>query len=259
MTAEPLLRASHVSLTYRRRRWFGSGLQAVPALEDVSLEVRAGVTLALAGASGSGKSTLARCLVLRESPSAGQIFFNGRPVAALGRRETREFRRAVQLISQDPGASLNPRYPAWWIVQEPLPVKTRARAAGLLSLVGLPAAALDRRPEQFSGGQRARLALARALACRPQLLILDESLAALDLSVQAHMVNLLLELQSRFGLAYLLITHDLSLAGHFADEIAVLDEGRIVAHGPPAELFPRPAHPALQRLLAAAPRALEAR
>lgn len=249
MPDETILWVERLGKTYAMRRWLARKPGAVAALDDVSLTVRRGSTLGLAGASGSGKSTLARCVVLRETPSAGEILFEGRSIFSLDRRQRREYRRAVQLIPQDPGASLNPRYPAWWIVQEPLRVKTRLRAAELLSRVGLLETSADWLPGQFSGGQRARLALARALACEPRLLILDESLAHLDLSIRAQMVNLLLDLQSRLGLTYILIAHDLALAGHIADEIAVLDAGRIVEQGPPAVLFHQPAHPRTRQLL----------
>jgi ABC-type glutathione transport system ATPase component len=260
MHGEALLAIDRLSKTYRgHRRVFGATAD-VPALCEVTLSVRRGSRLALVGASGSGKSTLARCIALRERPSSGEIRFNGRGVPGPGRRELRRFLRAVQLIPQDPGESLNPRFTASRAVSEPLLIarrgsrkQQRARAIELMSMVGLPERSADSPPGEFSGGQRARLALARALACDPELLILDESLASLDLSIQAQMLNLLLDLQARFGLTYLLISHDLALAGHFADEVVVLDAGRIVEQGAPEDLFRRPGHPATQALVAAAP------
>lgn len=259
MTGEPILEIRRLSKTYARQSWLQRDA-GVPALRDVSLSVPAGSTLALVGASGSGKSTLAHCLVLRETPSAGEIRFAGRNVRALDGGALREFRRRVQLIPQDPGASLNPRFPAWRIVAEPMSIarsgrtwESRARALALMAMMGLPESAAGWLPAQLSGGQRTRLALARALASQPRLLILDESLAGLDLSLQAQIVNLLLDLQSRLGLTYIVISHDLGLAGHFADQVAVLDQGHLVEQGPPAELFRHPVHPSTQGLVAAAP------
>ncbi len=260
MPGEPVLTVDRLTKTYRSHRWLFREPPGVPALRDVSLSVARGSTLALVGASGSGKSTLARCIVRREQPGAGEIRFEGHDVLALEGRGLRGFLRAVQLIPQDPGASLNPRFPAWRIVSEPLIIacrerspKRRVQAIELMALVGLHERAADWLPGQFSGGQRARLALARALASHPRLLILDESLANLDLAIQAQMVNLLLDLQSRFGLTYLMISHDLGIAGHFADQVAVLDRGRKVEEGAPRELFDHPAHPCTRALVAAAP------
>lgn len=260
MRSEPILEVHGLSKTYVRHRWILRKPPGVPALSDVNLTLGAGSTLALVGASGSGKSTLAKCMVRREKPSSGEIRFEGRNVLTLGGRELWRFRRTIQLIPQDPGASLNPRFPAWRIVHEPLLIagresskQSRTQAIELMSLTGLPERAADWLPGQFSGGQRARLALARALALKPKILILDESLASLDLSIQAQTINLLLDLQAGLGLAYVVISHDLGLAGHFADEVAVFDQGRIVEQGPPARLFSRPAHPSTQALVAAAP------
>ena len=246
--------------TYFRYSWFARR-PAIEALVDISFALPRGKTLALAGASGSGKSTLAMCITGREIPTGGDILLDERSVRRLSHGALLNFRRAVQLIPQDPGASLNPRFPAWRIVSEPLdiaqhssPRQGRARAIELMSLVGLPARSADDLPSRFSGGQRARLALARALALRPRLLILDESLASLDLSIQAQMINLLVDLQEQFGLTYILISHDLGLAGHFADEVAVLDSGRLVELGRPADLFRHPQHACTRALLAAVAR-----
>jgi ABC-type glutathione transport system ATPase component len=260
MASDAILEVRRLSKTYRARGVLRRAPE-VSALIDVSLHIARGGTLALVGASGSGKSTLAMCLVRREEPTAGEIRFEDEDVLALHGLALRDYRRAVQMIPQDPGASLNPRFPAWRIVQEPALIagrqtsdRHRAEATEMLALVGLPPRSVDWLPGQFSGGQRARLALARALSCRPRVLILDESLAGLDLSVQAQMINLLLDLQSRLDLTYILISHDLRLAGHFADEVAVVSEGRIVEGGAPAALFRKPAHAATQALVAAAAR-----
>jgi ABC-type glutathione transport system ATPase component len=260
MHSEPVLKIDQLSKTYRGQRWFVHEPPVVPAIAGISLSVACGSRLAIVGASGSGKSTLARCIVLRERPSAGRILFEGRDVLAFKGRCLREFLRAVQLIPQDPGASLNPRLPAWHIVSEPLLIsrggnrkQRRAQAIEWMSVMGLQERSADWMPAQFSGGQRARLALARAMASNPKVLILDESLASLDLSIQAQMVNLLLDLQSKLGLTYIMISHDLAMAGHFADRVAVLDEGRIAEEGAPEELFRRPSHPRTQALVGAAP------
>jgi ABC-type dipeptide/oligopeptide/nickel transport system ATPase subunit len=259
MRTEMILEVRHLSKTYTTHAWFMHRPMVV-ALADVSLLVPRGKTLALVGASGSGKSTLAMCMTGRERTSGGEILYEGCSTLGLSRRDLLAYRRSVQLIPQEPGASLNPRFPAWRIVSEPLSIgehpnrwQARALAIDLLSRVGLPAHSADWLPEQFSGGQRARLALARALALHPKLLILDESLAALDLSIQAQIINLLLDLQSQFGLTYILISHDLSLAGHFADQVAVLEDGRVVEQRSPVELFRCPNHQCTQALVAAAP------
>ncbi len=257
MSSEAVLTVRHLSKTYHRRRWSFREAPGIPALSDVTVCVPGGRTLALVGASGSGKSTLARCIVRRERPSAGEIRYEGRNALLLKGTELREFLRAIQLIPQDPADSLNPRFPAWRAIGEPVSIagsdreESRAQAIELMSLVGLQARAADWLPGQFSGGQRARLALARALACRPRVIILDESLANLDLSIQAQMVNLLLDLQSSLGLTYIVISHDLGMVAHFADQVSVLDRGRIVEQGTPAELFRRPVHPCTQALVEA--------
>jgi oligopeptide transport system ATP-binding protein len=259
MSAEPILRVWNLTKTYSKRRWFSSGEPPAAALTGVSFELCERSTFAFVGASGAGKSTLVRCIAARERPDTGEIWFAGRRVSHLRWPEMREYRRAVQLIPQDPGASLNPHLTAFEIVGEPIVVGPRTtgdrrrRVLDLLSMVGLPVESSDAPATAFSGGQRSRLALARALACEPRILILDESLASLDLSVQAQIVNLLLDLQDRLGLAYILIAHDLGIAGHFADRIAVIDEGRIVEEGSPEELFQHPRHPQTLNLLACAP------
>ncbi len=248
---EPLLVVQGLRRQYVQRR------RQVQALDGVDLTVEQGTALALVGETASGKSTLARCLALLERPDSGSIRFRGRDLLAPGRRSS-WMRRQIQLIFQDPASALNPRWTAAEIVAEPLriqklggQVERRRRALEAMELVGLLAGWADRRPGQLSGGQRQRLAIARALVLEPRLLILDEALSALDLSVQARIVNLLLELQSSHGLTYVLISHDLQVVAHLADEIAVLQSGRIVEKGPTYSIFRRPRHAHTRRLLEA--------
>ena len=220
-----------------------------PAIQNVTFSLERGRTLGLVGPSGSGKSTLARCLSLFEVPTSGEIWLEGRKLQAAMRAD-------IQLIFQEPAASLNPRFTAAQIVTEPLLIrrigtaKTRLLLASeLLETVGLPRQALPTPALEFSGGERQRLAIARALAVEPKLLILDESFAGLDLSVQAQVTNLLLDLQQRRGLTYILISHDLALVWRLAGEIAVMDHGSIVEHAGRADLLARPQHPLTRALL----------
>jgi len=243
---EPLLRAAGVRRVYRRSR---RGPPVV-ALDGVDLELREASIVALVGESGGGKSTLARCLALLERPTAGEILFEGRNTSGLDRRELARVRPRIQLLFQDPAAAVNPRLTAAEAVAEPLRIarrggrrERRRRALEFLAEVAFPLDLAERRPLELSGGQRQRLVIARALAAEPRLLILDEGLAALDLRLQARLVELLLELRERRGLAYLLISHDLRRAAHLAERVAVLDRGRIVEEAAPAELLRRPRHP----------------
>ena len=235
-----LLRADRLSKRYKRGRWFSRRGKEVVALREVSLRIRTGSTLALIGASGSGKSTLARCLGCLEEPDSGEIWFAGRSLVGLSRSELVPFREHIQLIFQEPAASLNPRFRAVDIVSEPLLVahwgtkkSRRELAHELMELVGLPLRLGDRLPSDLSGGQRRRLAIARALSLKPRLLLLDETLTGLDLSTQTQISNLLIELQKACSLTYLLISHDFGLVTHLADEVAFLDAGTIVAEGAP--------------------------
>ena len=237
----------------------------VRALDDVSFSIAPGTTLALVGESGSGKSTLALVLACLERPTSGSIWFEGRDIAALGEKQLRAVRPQIQLVFQDPASSFNPRLTAFEIVTEPLILQHGRKGSeihdlgvALLDRVGLSRDSAGRKPGEFSGGQRQRLAIARALSLEPKLLILDEALSALDCSVQAQIVNLLLELQSSFALTYLFITHDLPMAAHLADEIAVMHRGRIVEQGIPEELLSSPQREATRRLLAATPRSISA-
>lgn len=255
---EALLRAENVAKVYSRGVALGAKKE-LRAVDGVSLAICPRTTLALVGASGSGKSTLALCLACLESVSAGTIWFAGREISSLTEGERRTVRPQVQMVFQDPASSLNPGMTALELVMEPLHIQKRGdktaqhgKARDLLERVGLRKEKLNQRPGEFSGGQRQRIAIARALALEPKLLILDEALSALDCSVQAQMANLLLDLQSSLGLTYVFITHDVAMAAHLADEIAVMDGGRIVEMGVGARVVNAPQHEATQRLLLAA-------
>src|SRR5229473_79761 len=233
----------------------------VKALQRVSFSIGPGSTLALVGESGSGKSTLALCIACLERPTSGRIVLDGNEITSLDEKQLREVRPQVQLVFQDPARSLNPRFSALEIVSEPLLVHGRFhkreredRARALLVQVGIPQEKVLRNAGEFSGGQRQRLAIARALALEPKLLILDEALSALDCSVQAQIANLLLELQSSLGLTYLFITHDFAMAGHLADEIAVMDGGKIVELGATEQVLRAPGQEVTRRLISATPR-----
>lgn len=235
-----LLRAEGLSKRYNRGGWLSKHRREIEALRAVDIRIRRRSTLALIGASGSGKSTLARCLACLEEPDSGEIWFAGRNLTGLTQRELVPFRRQIQLIFQEPAASLNPRFTAIEIVAEPLVVagqatkkERRQRALELMELVGLPAYLESRLPSELSGGQRRRLAIARALSLEPKLLILDETLTGLDLSTQAQISNLLIELQELCSLTYLFISHDFGLVMNLADEVVVLDAGQIVKGGAP--------------------------
>jgi len=257
----PLLEARDLEVRFPvRRGLFGRLRGYVHAVDGVSLSVWPGETVALVGETGSGKSTLGRALVRLVEPSAGQILFEGEDLLALRGEALRRRRRDFQIVFQDPYASLNPRMRVEELVTEPLVIhrwKDRAarrqRAAELLAQVGLEAGALGCFPHAFSGGQRQRIALARALALEPRFLVLDEPVSALDVSVQAQIVNLLSELQERLGLAYLFIAHSLGVVAHLPHRTAVMYLGRIVEEGPTEALFRKPLHPYTAALLAAVP------
>src|SRR5712691_2198342 len=259
---KPLLEASSVTVRHAVHRGLMKRGQYI-ALDDVSLSICNGSTLALVGKSGSGKSTLALCLAALERPTSGRIFFEGRDIASLRESDLRLVRPHIQLIFQDPAAALNPRMTAFEIVAEPLRLSRRMRRSELedctqmlLKRVGVSGELAVRRPAELSGGQRQRLAIARALALEPKVVILDEALSALDCSVQAQITNLLLELQDTLAIAYLFITHDMAMAAHLADEIAVIDRGRIVEHGNTENVVAYPRQEATRALLAATPRIL---
>jgi ABC-type glutathione transport system ATPase component len=256
---QSLIHVEHLVKRYSGRKVPGDG-EVGPALNDVSFSVAPGRTLALVGESGSGKSTLGLCLAGLERPTSGRINFEGRDIVALDEKQLRAVRPQIQLVFQDPVSSLNPRFTALEILMEPLIVQRRGgrnerreRALTLLECVGLSREMADRGTGEFSGGQKQRLAIARALSLAPKVLILDEALSALDCSVQAQIANLLMELQSSFALTYLFITHDLVMAAHLSDEIAVMDRGRVVEQGVPEKVLRAPEHEATRRLIAAVP------
>jgi peptide/nickel transport system ATP-binding protein len=256
---QPLLKVAELVKSYDRKTAFGSS-EKVVALGGVSFEVVPGTTLAVVGESGSGKSTLGFCISCLETPTSGSIRFEGKDIVALAETGKRQIRPQIQLIFQDPSNSLNPRWSVEEILLEPLNLQgklereeTKQRAAALMAQVGLSPAMLQRLPAQLSGGQRQRLAIARALALEPRLMILDEALSALDCSVQAQIANLLVDLQRTIGMTYLFITHDLAMAAHLADDVAVMARGRIVELGPAQKVLRYPTDEITKSLLAAMP------
>lgn len=257
---QPLIKVENLVKRYARRSLAGAREEPL-AVDGVSFAIHPGTTLAVVGQSGSGKSTLALCLACLEYPTSGSIWFEGRNIVRLGENGRREIRPQIQVIFQDPANSLNPRWNALEILLEPLVLQGKftreemmQRASSLLGRVGLSTEITERSPVELSGGQRQRLAIARALVLEPKLLILDEALSSLDCSVQAQIANLLMELQSSFGMTFLFITHDLAMAAHLADEMAVMNRGRILEQGPAEEVLREPRYETTRQLLAATPR-----
>ncbi|HET8712545.1 MAG TPA: ATP-binding cassette domain-containing protein [Gemmatimonadales bacterium] len=255
-----LLEVRHLSKHFARRQGLFGRPSVVRAVEDVSFTIERGETFGLVGESGSGKTTTGRCILRLIEPTSGEVIFDGRDVRSLGRHDLRRLRRDMQIVFQDPYASLDPRMRVGAIVEEPLAIHKqgsrsdrRARVAALFEMVGLNPDHLRRYPHEFSGGQRQRIGIARALALNPSFIIADEPVSSLDVSVQAQVVNLLMDLQRQLRLTYLFIAHDLRLVEHICPRVAVMYRGRIVEMGSTAALFTTPAHPYTRALLSAIP------
>ncbi|PWC31131.1 peptide ABC transporter ATP-binding protein [Azospirillum sp. TSO35-2] len=256
-----VLEAHNLRKHYAVKRGAFKPLATVKALDGVSFQLQAGCTLAVVGESGCGKSTLARSVTMIEPPTSGQLHYDGRDVVGRSAAEMKELRRTVQMVFQNPYGSLNPRKTVGSILTEPLVINTdmgkderRARAVAMMGKVGLRPDQIDRYPHMFSGGQRQRIAIARALMLNPRVVVADEPVSALDVSIQAQVLNLMMDLQEELNLAYLFISHDLSVVRHIADALMVMYLGKPVEHGDKDVVFNRPRHPYTRILLAATPR-----
>jgi ABC-type oligopeptide transport system ATPase subunit len=256
----PLLEVSHLTKRFNRRRGWFEAAHVTTAVDDVSFSIDAGETFGLVGESGSGKTTTGRCILRLVEPTSGQIRFEGEDVLAFDPDRLRAARRRMQIVFQDPYGSLNPRLRVGAIVEEPLVIhrigtaaEREARVDELLTLVGLEPAMRQRQPREFSGGQRQRIGLARALALNPSFLIADEPVSSLDVTVQAQIVELLMDLQRRLNLTYLFIAHDLRLVENICSRVAVMYRGRIVEMAAVSSLFASPRHAYTQALLSAVP------
>jgi dipeptide transport system ATP-binding protein len=259
-TAAPVLEARELQRLYPVARGLFKPPATVHALDGVSFSLQAGRTLAVVGESGCGKSTLAKLLTMIETPTAGQLLIDGLDVAQANAEQRRTLRRQVQIVFQNPYGSLNPRQTIGRTLMEPLeanqvgsPAEREAAARAMLARVGLREEAFGRYPHMFSGGQRQRVAIARALMLQPRVLVLDEPVSALDVSIRAQVLNLLADLQRELGVAYLFISHDLGVVRHVADEVMVMYLGRCVERGPREAVFEQPRHPYTQALLSATP------
>jgi oligopeptide/dipeptide ABC transporter ATP-binding protein len=260
---EPLVRVENLGKSFGEHGRFSLGRKqaTVRAVDGVSFEIRSGETVAVVGESGCGKSTLGRLLLRLIHPSDGKVFFEGADITSLSSRELRGMRRKAQIVFQDPYGSLSPRRSVADIVAEPLEVfrlvrdrkERRDRVADLLHQVGLSPSYMDRYPRQFSGGQRQRISIARAISVDPSFIVADEPVSALDVSIQAQIVNLLQDLQEQKGFSYLFIAHDLAVVRHIADRVLVMYLGRVVEIGPKHQIYSAPQHPYTQALLSAAP------
>ena len=258
-----LLEVENLSVTYEARRGaFIKRTEFIRAVKSVSFKIRKGTTMGLVGESGSGKSTIGKAILRLAPIGKGSIKYNRNELTQLDEREFMPFRKHIQTIFQDPYASMNPRHSIASIVAEPLKVHARGmskkdredRVAELLVKVGLPADSMNRYPHQFSGGQRQRICVARALSSKPEFIICDECVSALDVSVQAQIVNLLQDLQEELGITYLFIAHDLAVVEHICDDALVMELGEIVEQGPTDQLYHAPKHPYTQHLLEAVPK-----
>ncbi|MAV25959.1 MAG: peptide ABC transporter substrate-binding protein [Gammaproteobacteria bacterium] len=261
VTAAPLLQVDGLQMHFPVRE--GVLMRAAAynkAVDDVSLSISAGETLGLVGESGCGKSTLGRCIVRLYNPTSGQILFNGTDITKLSQKALLPYRQHIQMIFQDPMESLNARHSVGNILEEPLVIhgqgnaaQRSARITELLDLVGLPARSRTRYPFEFSGGQRQRIGIARAIALRPRLIVCDEPVSALDVSIQSQILNLLIDLQKEMNLAYLFIAHDLSVVKHISDRISVMYLGRVVETADGETMYREPAHPYTRSLISAIP------
>jgi oligopeptide/dipeptide ABC transporter ATP-binding protein len=248
-----------------RRGFFQRVSSSVRAVDGVDLEIYPNQTLGLVGESGCGKSTVARLIMRLLDPDDGIVHFNGQEITALDERAFKPMRKQIQMIFQDPYSSLNPRMTVAQSISDGVRMagiadksEQRQRIRQLLEMVGMPAASADRYPHEFSGGQRQRVGIARALSVSPQLVLCDEPISALDVSIQAQIINLLKDLQQELGLSYLFISHDLNVVSYICDHVCVMYRGRIVESAPATELFDRPCHPYTHKLLAAVPQTTEA-
>lgn len=259
--SEPLLRVEGLTKHFPvYRGFFRRQVGSVRAVDDVSFSLGRQQTLAVVGESGCGKTTAGRALLRLIEPSAGKVWFQGKDILSLGPEELRSVRRHMQIIFQDPFSSLNPRHTIGQIIGRPMilhgicgPEVVEDRVRALLQKVGLQPSYISRYPHEFSGGQRQRIGIARAIALQPKLVVCDEAVSALDVSVRAQVLNLLQDLQSEFGLSFLFVTHDLSVVEHIADAVIVMYLGQVVEHAPRTALFSSPRHPYTQALLSAAP------
>jgi len=257
-SSTPALRVRDLSKSYLRKSAMWRKSERIAAASEISFDLHAGQTLALAGRSGSGKSTIARCVTRIEKPDSGEIWLDGVDISSLSGRALQRARTKVQMVFQDPSTSMNPRFSACEVVEEPMLLsgtldraERRSRVQQLMRDVGLSPGGIDRPAMDFSGGQRQRLAIARTIAAEPRVVVLDEALTGLDLSTEAQIANLLLDLQTAHALAYLLISHDLELVGLLADSIAFIRDGRIVEQGPAEQVLTQPAQAETRTLLAA--------